>query len=73
MWTCATWASYSEIHRKLWLRLGNCSARQVDELLQRDFDVIKLFYEDGTYRCSFYQVAAPNNSIDVKEAVISFV
>ena len=30
----------------VWLRLGNCSTRQVEELLRRDFGVIKLFYED---------------------------
>ena len=30
----------------VWLRLRNCSTRQVEELLRRDFDVIKLFYED---------------------------
>lgn len=30
----------------VWLRLGNCSTRQVEELLRQDFDVIKLFYED---------------------------
>ena len=30
----------------VWLRLGNCSTRQVEELLRRDFDVIELFYED---------------------------
>jgi len=30
----------------VWLRLGNCSTRQVENLLRRDFDVIKLFYED---------------------------
>ena len=30
----------------IWLRLGNCSTRQVEELLRRDFEVIKLFYED---------------------------
>ena len=27
----------------IWLQLGNCSTRQVEELLRRDFDVIKLF------------------------------
>ena len=32
----------------VWLRLGNCSTRQVEELLRRDFDVIKLFYEDNS-------------------------
>lgn len=32
----------------IWLRLGNCSTRQVDELLRRDFGVIKLFYEDAS-------------------------
>jgi predicted nuclease of predicted toxin-antitoxin system len=32
----------------VWLRLGNCSTRQVEELLRRDFDVIKLFYEDDS-------------------------
>ena len=30
----------------VWVRLGNCSTRQVEELLRLDFDVIKLFYED---------------------------
>ena len=30
----------------IWLRLGNCSTRQVEELLRLDFDVIKLFYKD---------------------------
>ena len=30
----------------VWLQLGNCSTRQVEELLRRDFDVIKLFYDD---------------------------
>jgi len=30
----------------VWIRLGNCSTRQVEELLRRDFGVIKLFYED---------------------------
>ena len=30
----------------VWLRLGNCSTRQVEELLRRDFNVIKIFYED---------------------------
>ena len=32
----------------VWLRLGNCSTRQVEELLRRDFGVIKLFYEDDS-------------------------
>lgn len=30
----------------VWLRLGNCSTSQVENLLRRDFNVIKLFYED---------------------------
>jgi predicted nuclease of predicted toxin-antitoxin system len=30
----------------IWLRLGNCSTRQVEELLRQDFDVVKLFYDD---------------------------
>ena len=30
----------------LWLRLGNCSTRQVEELLRRDFNVIELFFND---------------------------
>ncbi|NEU75854.1 hypothetical protein PI95_025675 [Hassallia byssoidea VB512170] len=30
----------------IWLRLGNCSTLQVENLLRRDVDVIKLFYED---------------------------
>ena len=30
----------------IWLRLGNCSTRQVENLLRRDVDVIKLFCED---------------------------
>ncbi len=30
----------------IWLRLGNCSTRQVETLLRRDFEAIKLFYDD---------------------------
>jgi len=30
----------------IWLRLGNCSTRQVETLLRRDFNAIRLFYED---------------------------
>ncbi len=30
----------------IWLLLGNCSTRQVKELLRREFEVIKFFYED---------------------------
>lgn len=30
----------------VWLRLGNCSTRQVENLLRRDFAIIELFYED---------------------------
>jgi predicted nuclease of predicted toxin-antitoxin system len=32
----------------VWLRLGNCSTRQIEELLRRDFDVIKSFYKDDS-------------------------
>ena len=32
----------------VWLRLGNCSTRQVEELLRRDFSVIRLFYGDDS-------------------------
>ena len=30
----------------IWLRLGNCSTLQVEDLLRRNFNAIKLFYED---------------------------
>jgi predicted nuclease of predicted toxin-antitoxin system len=30
----------------IWLRLGNCSTLQVENLLRREFIAIKLFYED---------------------------
>ncbi|MFZ9738945.1 MAG: DUF5615 family PIN-like protein [Prochlorotrichaceae cyanobacterium] len=30
----------------IWLRLGNCSTLQVENLLRREFNTIKLFYED---------------------------
>jgi predicted nuclease of predicted toxin-antitoxin system len=30
----------------IWLRLGNCSTLQIENLLRRDFNSIKLFYED---------------------------
>lgn len=30
----------------IWLRLGNCSTMQVESLLRRDFDTIKIFYQD---------------------------
>ncbi|MCP9495628.1 MAG: DUF5615 family PIN-like protein [Pyrinomonadaceae bacterium MAG19_C2-C3] len=31
----------------VWLRLGNCSTSDVENLLRRDFGVIELFYEDN--------------------------
>ena len=31
----------------IWLRLGNCSTRQVEDLLRQNFETIKLFYEDN--------------------------
>ena len=30
----------------VWLRLGNCSTRQIEELLRQELDVIQLFHED---------------------------
>ncbi len=30
----------------IWLRLGNCSTLQLENLLRRDFNAIKLFHED---------------------------
>jgi predicted nuclease of predicted toxin-antitoxin system len=30
----------------IWLRLGNCSTLQVENLLRQHFEAIKLFYED---------------------------
>ena len=30
----------------IWIRLGNCSTRQVEQLLRRELDVIKSFYEN---------------------------
>ena len=30
----------------IWLRLGNCSTRQVETWLRQDFEAIKLFYDD---------------------------
>ncbi len=30
----------------IWIRLGNCSTRQVEELLRQDFDAIQRFFED---------------------------
>ncbi len=30
----------------IWLRLGNCSTLQVENLLRQNFNAIKLFYED---------------------------
>lgn len=30
----------------IWVRLGNCSTSNVENLLRRNFDAIKLFYED---------------------------
>ncbi len=32
----------------IWLRLGNCSTLQVENLLRREFRAIELFYEDET-------------------------
>jgi predicted nuclease of predicted toxin-antitoxin system len=30
----------------IWLRLGNCSTLQVENLLRQNFEAIELFYED---------------------------
>ena len=30
----------------IWIRLGNCSTLQVENLLRREFNTIKLFYKD---------------------------
>jgi len=30
----------------IWLRIGNCSTRQIENLLRQDFEVIKLFSEN---------------------------
>jgi predicted nuclease of predicted toxin-antitoxin system len=30
----------------IWLRLGNCSTRQVESLLRRELEAVQLFYED---------------------------
>ncbi|MBD2080397.1 DUF5615 family PIN-like protein [Leptolyngbya sp. FACHB-17] len=30
----------------IWLRLGNCSTLQVENLLRQNFEVIKIFYAD---------------------------
>lgn len=30
----------------IWIRLGNCSTSQVENLLRRDFDEIRSFYDD---------------------------
>jgi predicted nuclease of predicted toxin-antitoxin system len=32
----------------IWLRLGNCSTSQVENLLRREFSTIELFYKDET-------------------------
>jgi len=32
----------------IWLRLGNCSTLQIENLLRREFNAIELFYEDET-------------------------
>ena len=30
----------------IWLRMGNCSTRQIEDLLRKEFDVISLFSAD---------------------------
>lgn len=32
----------------IWLRLGNCSTSQVENLLRQNFELIKIFYVDET-------------------------
>ena len=32
----------------IWLRLGNCSTSQVENLLRRDFKNIEMFFEDNS-------------------------
>ena len=31
----------------IWLRLSNCSTLQIESLLRRDFNAIRLFFEDA--------------------------
>lgn len=32
----------------VWIRLGNCSTRQIEKLLRKDLEVIELFHKDET-------------------------
>lgn len=32
----------------IWIRLGNCSTLQIENLLRRDFGAVQLFYADKT-------------------------
>jgi predicted nuclease of predicted toxin-antitoxin system len=39
---------YGNPPKVVWLRLGNCSTNDVENLLRRELDVIKLFYADDS-------------------------
>jgi predicted nuclease of predicted toxin-antitoxin system len=32
----------------VWVRLGNCTTTEVENLIRREFDVIEMFYEDDS-------------------------
>lgn len=37
---------YGNPPKVIWIRLGNCSTSQVENLLRQEFDTIKAFYDD---------------------------
>ena len=39
---------FGNLPKVIWLRPGNCSTQQVENLLRREFDAINSFYEDAS-------------------------
>lgn len=37
---------YGNPPKVIWIRLGNCSTKEVEQLLRQEFDSIKAFYKD---------------------------
>lgn len=39
---------YGDPPKVVWLRLGNCSTREVENLIRQEAEIIKLFSEDNS-------------------------
>lgn len=39
---------YGNPPKVIWVRLGNCSTSQIENLLRQEFEIIEMFYQDNS-------------------------